>query len=467
MNPRCVLNMKHNIPSPGTAVGGLALPALAALLVLNLPFTTLFAQDTAFTYQGRLNGNGAPANGLYDFTFQAFDAPAAGNSLGGTVNVNAVAVTNGLFTALVDLDDSPFTGPARWLQISVSTNGAGSFTTLTPRQPLTPSPYAIFASTAGTVTTGAITSAKLAANSVATANIQDDAVTAGKIASEQVVKSLNGLTDAVSLIQGANVTINTVGNSLEISAPAGGLNLPFSGTASSSGSIFTLTNSGAGPAGVFLGKVGIGTTAPQANLHVRTADQGVRIQGASAGVNNTAYLTFANGAGTDIGYVGDGSVHDHSLYLGAYLGNVNLYTSFGATLTATPAGNVGIGTTAPAAKLEVRGNIRLGNSGQFFASAGEENLRIVRGGVTANGIIVSGSGFTVVRISEGRYNINFSTPFNGVPDICATATSGVAGSTRVATADVASTSLVHISISNPVGPSFVDAQFHFIAIGPR
>src|SRR5690606_3434293 len=81
----------------------------------------LSAQNTAFTYQGRLNSDGNPANGVYDFTFQAFDAPVAGNSIGGTVSVNAVDVTNGLFTALLDLGTSPFTGPARWLQIRVST----------------------------------------------------------------------------------------------------------------------------------------------------------------------------------------------------------------------------------------------------------------------------------------------------------------------------------------------------------
>ena len=108
----------------------LLLVVLSFLSTLNVYLSTAFAEDTAFTYQGRLNDNGSPATGVYDFTFQAFNAPTAGGSVGGTVNVNAVGVTNGLFTALVDLGGSPFTGPARWLQISVSTNGAGSFTTL-------------------------------------------------------------------------------------------------------------------------------------------------------------------------------------------------------------------------------------------------------------------------------------------------------------------------------------------------
>src|SRR5205823_1989342 len=38
-----------------------------------------------------------------------------------------------------------FNGQPRWLEIAVSTNAAGSFSTLTPRQSLTPAPYAIYA----------------------------------------------------------------------------------------------------------------------------------------------------------------------------------------------------------------------------------------------------------------------------------------------------------------------------------
>ena len=49
--------------------------ALLAFLTLNLQFSTAFAQGTAFTYQGRLQNNGSPANGLYDYRFRLFADP--------------------------------------------------------------------------------------------------------------------------------------------------------------------------------------------------------------------------------------------------------------------------------------------------------------------------------------------------------------------------------------------------------
>lgn len=130
---------------------------------------------------------------------QVFNAVSGGANIGGLLAPNGVAVSNGIFTVTLDFGSAPFTGPARWLDIAVRTNGAGGYTTLNPRQPLTPTSYAIYANSAGTVTNGAIANAQLAASSVAAANIQNSTITAGKIASGQVVKSLNGLKDDVAI----------------------------------------------------------------------------------------------------------------------------------------------------------------------------------------------------------------------------------------------------------------------------
>ena len=99
---------------------------------------------TAFTYQGRLSDSGAPATGPYDLEFKLFDAASAGTQIGGTVALGSVPVGNGVFTVLLDFGGGAFTGSARWLQVGVrpgATNGA--YSTILPRQALTPTPHAI------------------------------------------------------------------------------------------------------------------------------------------------------------------------------------------------------------------------------------------------------------------------------------------------------------------------------------
>ncbi len=122
--------------------------ALLLLATLNFQLSTAFAQGTAFTYQGRLNDVSNPANGNYDLRFAVYNAAAVGSVAGGPVTNAATAVTNGLFTVTLDFGSGVFDGSARWLEIAVRTNGATGFATLTPRQPLTPAPYAILAGTA-------------------------------------------------------------------------------------------------------------------------------------------------------------------------------------------------------------------------------------------------------------------------------------------------------------------------------
>lgn len=121
------------------------------ILGLFITLNAAFAQGTAFTYQGRLNDQGDWANGSYDLTFALFNAGSGGNPVAGPVTNPAVTVSNGLFTTSVDFGNA-FTGAGEWLEIAASTNGANAFNTLTPRQQLTPVPYAIIAgSLTGTI----------------------------------------------------------------------------------------------------------------------------------------------------------------------------------------------------------------------------------------------------------------------------------------------------------------------------
>ena len=255
------------------------------LLALLAGVNRVAAQGTtAFTYQGQLRDGGTNANGAYTMIFKLYDASTNGNQIGVAVTNNP-NLFNGLFSVNLDFGAGVFNGSARWLDITV-TNGPTT-ETLWPRVQVLPAPYAQFAAIAavaatvtngaimnsqlatnavattniqnGAITTakiaaGAVSNANLAANSVVTINIQDGAVTTAKIAnnavtttqiadgavttrnltanavnatniaSGQVVKSINGLNDAVvlSLIgiltQGANTALFTNGVNLQVSS---------------------------------------------------------------------------------------------------------------------------------------------------------------------------------------------------------------------------------------------------------
>jgi hypothetical protein len=105
------------------------------------------AQNVAFTYQGRLDNSGSAANGNYDFSFELFDTATNGMAVDGPLTNLDVGVTNGLFvTVISNVPAGIFNGSNLWLEIGVRTNGgAGAFTTLSPRQNLTPAPYAVTA----------------------------------------------------------------------------------------------------------------------------------------------------------------------------------------------------------------------------------------------------------------------------------------------------------------------------------
>jgi hypothetical protein len=107
------------------------------------------AVGTAFTYQGRLLDNGAPANGPYDFQFRVYDALSSGAQVGSTISHNDITVANGLFTVALDFGANAFSGNPLYLQIETrSSASAGAYTTLTPRQALLPAPYSMYSTNA-------------------------------------------------------------------------------------------------------------------------------------------------------------------------------------------------------------------------------------------------------------------------------------------------------------------------------
>jgi hypothetical protein len=115
---------------------------------------SLSAQSAAFVYQGRLDHETAPADGLYDLRFTLWNAPSGGGEVAGPIDTNALAVTDGLFIVTLNFGAPAFSGAARWLEIGVKSNGvAGGHLALAPRQPLASTPYAVRAALAGSADT--------------------------------------------------------------------------------------------------------------------------------------------------------------------------------------------------------------------------------------------------------------------------------------------------------------------------
>lgn len=124
------------------------------LTTLRALFATLFAavlfthsavaqSSTTFTYQGSLTSSGTPYTGFADLRAELFSTLSGGSPISPAVNLTNVSVTNGVFTVPLDFGAAFDTGQPRWIEISVrAPAGAGGYTTLSPRQALTPTPLA-------------------------------------------------------------------------------------------------------------------------------------------------------------------------------------------------------------------------------------------------------------------------------------------------------------------------------------
>lgn len=159
-------------------------PGWVILLALIIQLPSASAQGTAFSYQGRLDESAGPANGTYDLTFRLYDAVSGGSSQGGPLTNSAVSVSDGYFTVTLDFGLNPFgSGAARWVEIAVRTNGGGAFGLLTPRQALTPAPYAIYSgNVSGAGISGTINSSSIATGSIGANQLANASVTSAKLA---------------------------------------------------------------------------------------------------------------------------------------------------------------------------------------------------------------------------------------------------------------------------------------------
>ena len=119
--------------------------------------------SSAFTYQGVLKENEVPLDGIANLRFSLWNTPQGNdpaNQVIGPVSVSNVPVQNGVFTAPIDFGDLSSLPPAGYfVQVEVSTPFNPAFVPLSPRQPLTSTPFAaraLVASSANTLAADAV-----------------------------------------------------------------------------------------------------------------------------------------------------------------------------------------------------------------------------------------------------------------------------------------------------------------------
>jgi len=324
--------------------------ALILCSVITSRFNTAFAQGTAFTYQGQLSSGTNAANGSYDFEFALFNATNGGSQIGGTVTNLDIGVTNGLFITTLNFSNV-FNGESAWLAISVRSNGTGSYMALTPLQPITPTPYAVYA-------------------------------------------------------ESANAT-NLVGT-----IPAGNL----SGAALLAGG-----NTFTGNQIVSSGNVGIGTNAPVKELELAGTVAAVS-PGSSIDpsilfrLDNLA--TDGNTSSVDFAGIGFGNNSTRQAIVGGTYGNDYLDFYTGGLLT-TPkmrinfGGSVGIGTTNPAATLEVNGTAKIDGvlTASSFSGSGSGLTGLTAANVSGVALLAGGNTFNGTQnVTNGSVGIGTTSP---------------------------------------------------------
>jgi hypothetical protein len=213
---------------------------------------------------------------------------------------------------------------------------------LEPRVPLVSSPYCF---TARTVEDEAITAEKIA----------NFTINGEKIANGHVVRTLNGLSDEINLLEGDNVTITPEDNNLIISATGGGGGISGSGTAGQVAS-WDGTSSLTGDDWLYWDsanrRLGIGTTSPEQLLHVNGLarfDLGGGQVNLSTPGGWPGLIAFAPGGDRrDIVFDND------RMYLAASSSAAAPSGTNGITLLEN--GRIGIGTINPNARLRVESN---------------------------------------------------------------------------------------------------------------
>jgi hypothetical protein len=298
---------------------------------------------SAFTYQGRLIDANQAADGLYDFAFKLYDANVAGTQKGSILNIGEVDVIDGYFTVSLDFGSDVFDGNDRWLEIGVRAGELSDpsvYTVLSPRQEVTPTPYALYAKTAGSGG-GADSDWIISGNNMYSGVSGNVGIgTTSPVSSLDVTNSggqsaISGKSPWIGVYGIHNSTTGTYpgvwGDTDSLSSQASGVR----------GKV-TSTSPGSLSAGVW-------------GMNASTGSNGIGVRGTHDGSGMGVYGTSVNGTGvygistgtSGTNYGVRGETDSSTGYAGYFTGGQNYFE-----------GNVGIGTTSPSAKLDVIGDMR-------------------------------------------------------------------------------------------------------------
>jgi len=280
------------------------------------PITWADPMGTAFLYQGRLVDSNDAADGLYDLNFKLYDAAADGNELHEVV-IGELELIDGYFSVALDFGSTVFDGNGRWLQVGIRVgelSDPNEYTILDPRLSVTPTPYALYAASGTPGPQGR--------------------------QGEQGIQGIQGLKGDKG--DKGDQGLQGLQGIQGLKGDTGPQGLPGDSHWQLNG-MTTYYNAG---------KVGIGTTAPQEKLEVRSAS-GEAVINVNSGMNFMSSVRFIeNGSrkwllGHSPALGGGFRIYDY-----AGIPGERFYIEDGT-------GNVGIGTTTPGAKLEVNGQVKI------------------------------------------------------------------------------------------------------------
>ncbi len=213
------------------------------------------------------------------------------------------------------------------------------------------------------------------------------------------------------------------------------------------------------------GNIGVGTTTPTHSVHVASPIPALALQDTDSTTDQVGFISYRDSANAERAWIGFGSAGDPDFSI------INARPSGDIVLNTLGGGRVGIGTASPLSTLDVRGNIRFGSSGQYLATAADNNLRIIQGTVDpgsgcSDTPTTSGLGFTITVLSCAEIRVNFTTPFTGTPVVVASAEWDFNNGSRYVTCSDTTTSSVAMRVFFANGNN-TRAKFRFMAVGPR